>query len=80
MIPMARLHFRFFLAYFFFFPLLCTQQHLARGDDLHSAAAPPFGRQLRRLQQSHPRLHTLFSVECTPYFDWQTVGMMQSYR
>lgn len=29
----------------------------------------------------HPwRLHTLFSVECHVYFDWQTVGMMHSYR
>ncbi len=26
------------------------------------------------------KMHTLFSVECSPYFDWQTVGMMQSYR
>ncbi|CAI5958389.1 unnamed protein product [Closterium sp. NIES-64] len=23
---------------------------------------------------------TLFSVECGPYFDWQTVGLMHSYR
>lgn len=29
----------------------------------------------------HPwRLHTLFSVECHVYFDWQTVGMMHSFR
>ncbi|PHT67234.1 hypothetical protein T459_26721 [Capsicum annuum] len=26
------------------------------------------------------RIHTLFSVECQNYFDWQTVGLMQSYR
>ncbi|KAK7260643.1 hypothetical protein RIF29_26865 [Crotalaria pallida] len=26
------------------------------------------------------RLHTLFSVECQNYFDWQTVGLMHSYR
>jgi hypothetical protein len=26
------------------------------------------------------RMHTLFSVECDVYFDWQTVGMMHSFR
>lgn len=26
------------------------------------------------------RIHTLFSVECNNYFDWQTVGIMHSYR
>ncbi|KEH17101.1 hypothetical protein MtrunA17_Chr7g0228921 [Medicago truncatula] len=26
------------------------------------------------------RIHTLFSVECGNYFDWQTVGLMHSFR
>lgn len=26
------------------------------------------------------RMHTLFSVECHVYFDWQTVGIMHSFR
>jgi len=26
------------------------------------------------------KVHTLFSVECQNYFDWQTVGLMNSYR
>jgi hypothetical protein len=26
------------------------------------------------------RVHTLFSVECHVYFDWQTVGIMHSFR
>ncbi|OIW14440.1 hypothetical protein TanjilG_15353 [Lupinus angustifolius] len=26
------------------------------------------------------KMHTLFSVECQNYFDWQTVGLMHSYR
>jgi len=26
------------------------------------------------------RIHTLFSTECNNYFDWQTVGLMHSYR
>lgn len=25
------------------------------------------------------KIHTLFSTECTPYFDWQTVGLMHSF-
>lgn len=31
-------------------------------------------------QQAPWRIHTLFSVECQNYFDWQTVGLMQSFR
>lgn len=27
-----------------------------------------------------PKIHTLFSTECTPYFDWQTVGFMHSFK
>jgi hypothetical protein len=26
------------------------------------------------------RLHTLFSVECGDYFDWQAVGLLHSLR
>lgn len=33
-----------------------------------------------RTQQAPWRIHTLFSVECNNYFDWQTVGFMNSYR
>ncbi|CAB4275379.1 unnamed protein product [Prunus armeniaca] len=28
----------------------------------------------------HPKIHTLFSTECTPYFDWQTVGLVHSFH
>ncbi|CAJ1785055.1 unnamed protein product [Sphenostylis stenocarpa] len=28
----------------------------------------------------YPKIHTVFSTECTPYFDWQTVGLMYSFR
>ncbi|KAI3947457.1 hypothetical protein MKW98_011447 [Papaver atlanticum] len=27
-----------------------------------------------------PKIHTVFSTECTTYFDWQTVGFMHSFR
>lgn len=33
------------------------------------------------LEQEAPyRIHTLFSVECQNYFDWQTVGLMHSFK
>ncbi|CAM6129437.1 unnamed protein product [Calypogeia fissa] len=35
---------------------------------------------LSGLEKAPYRMHTLFSVECSPYFDWQTVGLMHSFR
>ncbi|XP_078181682.1 peptidyl serine alpha-galactosyltransferase isoform X2 [Carex rostrata] len=32
------------------------------------------------LQGRRPKIHTLFSTECSTYFDWQTVGFMHSFR
>ncbi|XP_043705726.1 peptidyl serine alpha-galactosyltransferase isoform X2 [Telopea speciosissima] len=29
-------------------------------------------------ERTYPKIHTIFSTECTPYFDWQTVGLMHS--
>ncbi|MFS7965617.1 hypothetical protein Hanom_Chr09g00764311 [Helianthus anomalus] len=26
------------------------------------------------------KIHTLFSTECTPFFYWQTVGLMHSFN
>ncbi|CAJ2666071.1 unnamed protein product [Trifolium pratense] len=31
-------------------------------------------------RKAHPKIHTVFSTECTTYFDWQTVGLMHSFR
>jgi len=25
-------------------------------------------------------IHTVFSAECTPYFDWQSLGLVRSHR
>lgn len=30
--------------------------------------------------EPYPKIHTLFSTECTPYFDWQTVGLVHSFH
>ncbi|KAG6581066.1 Peptidyl serine alpha-galactosyltransferase, partial [Cucurbita argyrosperma subsp. argyrosperma] len=35
---------------------------------------------LDELQEPYPKIHTLFSTECSTYFDWQTVGLMHSFR
>ncbi|KAJ8639540.1 hypothetical protein MRB53_016234 [Persea americana] len=29
---------------------------------------------------ARPKIHTLFSTECSTYFDWQTVGLMHSFH
>ncbi|GMP29524.1 hypothetical protein CsSME_00004589 [Camellia sinensis var. sinensis] len=31
-------------------------------------------------QEAPWRIHTLFSVECQNYFDWQTVGLVHSFN
>lgn len=31
-------------------------------------------------KKPYPKIHTVFSTECTPYFDWQTVGLMHSFN
>lgn len=37
--------------------------------------------QKEEVEEGKPwRIHTLFSVECQNYFDWQTVGLMHSYK
>ena len=35
---------------------------------------------LSRTGSVHPKIHTVFSTECSSYFDWQTLGLMYSYR
>ncbi|XP_047960115.1 peptidyl serine alpha-galactosyltransferase-like [Salvia hispanica] len=31
-------------------------------------------------EKPHPKIHTIFSTECTPYFDWQTLGLVHSFN
>ncbi|RLN24058.1 uncharacterized protein C2845_PM07G31960 [Panicum miliaceum] len=35
---------------------------------------------LSKANSEYPKIHTLFSTECSSYFDWQTVGLMHSFR
>lgn len=32
------------------------------------------------IAKSYPKIHTLFSAECSRYFDWQTVGLVHSFH
>lgn len=32
------------------------------------------------IEKPYPKIHTIFSTECTPYFDWQTVGLVHSFH
>ncbi|KAK3410275.1 hypothetical protein EUGRSUZ_J02276 [Eucalyptus grandis] len=46
-----------------------------------AAAAELPGRTVLGSGQEAPyRIHTLFSVECQNYFDWQTVGLVHSFK
>ncbi|XP_022739358.1 peptidyl serine alpha-galactosyltransferase-like isoform X1 [Durio zibethinus] len=38
------------------------------------------GKEINEAIRQYPKIHTLFSTECTPYFDWQTVGFMHSFH
>ncbi|XP_073119444.1 peptidyl serine alpha-galactosyltransferase [Henckelia pumila] len=31
-------------------------------------------------EKPYPKIHTIFSTECSPYFDWQTVGLVHSFH
>lgn len=31
-------------------------------------------------EKPHPKIHTVFSTECSPYFDWQTLGLVHSFN
>lgn len=30
--------------------------------------------------KAYPKIHTVFSTECSTYFDWQTVGLVHSFH
>ncbi|KAK8710271.1 hypothetical protein V6N13_145604 [Hibiscus sabdariffa] len=38
------------------------------------------GKEIDEYKRPYPKIHTLFSTECTSYFDWQTVGFMHSFH
>ncbi|XP_044465492.1 peptidyl serine alpha-galactosyltransferase-like [Mangifera indica] len=53
-----------------------TRPKLLTPDSIKTRAAE----QLDEPGRLHPKIHTIFSTECTPYFDWQTVGLVHSFH
>ncbi|CAI0456559.1 unnamed protein product [Linum tenue] len=49
-----------------------VQKTMEAGEDQQ----PLFGETMK----PHPKIHTVFSTECSPYFDWQTVGLIHSFH
>ena len=51
----------------------------AEGDDLRSDLRAEL-RELTGEGSHEPTLHTVFSTECNAYFDWQSLGLYNSWR
>lgn len=62
---------------------LTRPKFLAPGSIETKEAANQGGNQEQAVdepEKPHPKMHTIFSTECTPYFDWQTVGLVHSFH
>ncbi|KAI4375362.1 hypothetical protein MLD38_013242 [Melastoma candidum] len=57
-----------------------TRPKLVTAEGILKIENPPAKKTLDERMEPHPKIHTIFSTECTPYFDWQTVGLLHSFR
>ena len=74
---MMKKKFCFIFIFFISFTALCEG-----GGRKNGSSIPETGRDRKaekNMTLNPPKLHTLFSVECNAYFDWQTIGLMNSY-
>lgn len=56
-------------------PKYLTNGHMgSHKDAMQQVINEPKGTQI-----TYPKIHTIFSTECSPYFDWQTVGLVHSF-
>ena len=69
----------FFLFFFFFFFFSFTALCEGGGRKNGSSISETHRKGGKNTASNPPKLHTLFSVECNDYFDWQTIGLMNSY-
>jgi hypothetical protein len=53
--------------------LACCALAAAPGGSEGDAPAAP-------TQRREPTMHTVFSAECTPYFDWQSIALVRSHK
>lgn len=56
-------------------PKLVTTEGVLRTENV-----PEKKKNLDEHMEPHPKIHTIFSTECIPYFDWQTVGLVHSFH
>ncbi|KDP46351.1 hypothetical protein JCGZ_10191 [Jatropha curcas] len=57
-----------------------TRPKLLTPDSVKTKEAAKERQVIDEPQKPHPKIHTIFSTECTPYFDWQTVGLVHSFH
>ncbi|XP_042066857.1 peptidyl serine alpha-galactosyltransferase-like [Salvia splendens] len=56
-------------------PKQLTRKSLQMMEDVHEQK-----QDISEPEKPHPKIHTIFSTECTPYFDWQTLGLVHSFN
>ncbi|KAG6425345.1 hypothetical protein SASPL_115775 [Salvia splendens] len=56
-------------------PKKLTRESLQMMEDVHEEK-----QDISEPEKPHPKIHTIFSTECTPYFDWQTLGLVHSFN
>ncbi|KAL1565062.1 Peptidyl serine alpha-galactosyltransferase [Salvia divinorum] len=56
-------------------PKQLTRNSLQMMEDVHEQK-----QDISEPEKPHPKIHTIFSTECTPYFDWQTLGLVHSFN
>ncbi|KAJ4960283.1 hypothetical protein NE237_020193 [Protea cynaroides] len=57
-----------------------TQPKYLTHDNMQHEKAEAHPQALEESGRTYPKIHTVFSTECSTYFDWQTVGFMHSFN
>ncbi|KAA8530147.1 hypothetical protein F0562_004856 [Nyssa sinensis] len=57
-----------------------TQPKFLTPDSLQTSKAEVQQQVIDEPGRPYPKIHTIFSTECTAYFDWQTVGLVHSFH
>lgn len=57
-------------------PVKLTPKSLEMMEEVHVQKKQDVGEP----EKPHPKIHTIFSTECSPYFDWQTLGLVHSFN
>lgn len=60
--------------------LITNESAKAEVAEEHAVIDEPRRKVIDEPYKPHPKIHTVFSTECTTYFDWQTVGLVHSFH